>query len=81
MEILSDLVESSEASPVEQNTGNLNGIANVLANVANFVNESNIQINETVSYCSCVLDNNTMHVQNQIIITRSFRLSKVSSMY
>ena len=49
VEILSDLVEISEARPVEQNTDNLNDIANVLANVANFVNESDTQINETVS--------------------------------
>ena len=40
----------SESSPVEQNMDNLNSIASTLINVATFVNESAVEINETVSY-------------------------------
>lgn len=47
---LSGLVQMSESSPVEQNMDNLNSIASTLINVATFVNESTVEINETVSY-------------------------------
>ena len=46
---LSDLVQQSVISSVEQNIENLNAISNVLANVANYVNRSNAIITETVS--------------------------------
>ena len=49
MELLTSLVQMSEGSPVEQNIGNLNGIANTLGNVASFVDEVDVEINETVS--------------------------------
>ena len=45
---LSTLVQRTEEKPVEQSTENLESIANVLVNVASFVNESDIEINETV---------------------------------
>ena len=49
VESLTNLVQMTEVSPVEQNTGNLNDIANTLANVANFVDEADVEVNETVS--------------------------------
>ena len=49
VELLTNLVQMTEVSPVEQNTGNLNDIANTLANVANFVDEADVEVNETVS--------------------------------
>ena len=49
VEELSTLVQETEERPVEQSTENLESIANVLVNVATFVNESDIEINETVS--------------------------------
>ena len=49
MELLTNLVQMSEVSPVEQNTGNLNDIASTLVNVANFVDEADVEVNETVS--------------------------------
>lgn len=48
--VLSIFVQEAEESPVEQNTENLDNIANVLVNVATFVNESDMgEINKTVS--------------------------------
>ena len=49
IEELSTLVQETEERPVEQSTENLESIANVLGNVANFVNESDIEINKTAS--------------------------------
>lgn len=49
VELLTNLVQMTEISPVEQNTGNLNDIASTLANVANFVDEADVEVNETVS--------------------------------
>ena len=49
VELLTNLVQMTEVSPVEQNTGNLNDIASTLANVANFVDEADVEVNETVS--------------------------------
>ena len=55
VEDLSTLVQETESRPVEQSTENLGNIADVLVNVATFVNESDIVINETVSfYLSCM---------------------------
>jgi hypothetical protein len=48
VEELSTLVQQTEEKPVEQSTENLESIANVLVNVASFVNESDIEINDTV---------------------------------
>ena len=48
VEILSDIVQVTESSPVEQNMEILDNIASTLVNVASFVNESNEQINKTV---------------------------------
>ena len=48
VETLSDIVQVTESSPVEQNMEILNNIASTLVNVASFVNESNELINETV---------------------------------
>ena len=66
--MLSDLVEMSEARPDEQNTDNLNDIANVLVNVANFVNESSVQINETVGayYCLWLAGIDTCHTRQVV---------------
>ena len=49
VEELSTFVQEAEERPVEQNTENLDNIANVLVNVATFVNESDMEINITVS--------------------------------
>ena len=56
VEELSTLVQQTEEKPVEQSTENLESIANVLVNVANFVNESDIEINETVRIQSVISD-------------------------
>ena len=48
METLNDLVQMSQESPVEQNTGILNDIASILVNVASFVDQSDVEINSTV---------------------------------
>ena len=48
LEDLSTLVEVAETRPVEQSADNLDSVANVLVNVATFVNESNEEINKTV---------------------------------
>ena len=49
VETLSDLVQMSQESPVEQNTGVLNDIASTLVNVASFVDQFDVEINATVS--------------------------------
>ena len=49
VEILSDIVQMTESSPVEQNMEILNNIASTLVNVASFVNNTDIEINENVS--------------------------------
>ena len=49
VEELSTFVQEAEERPVEQNTESLDNIANVLVNVATFVNESDMEINKTVS--------------------------------
>ena len=49
VETLSTLVQMSESSPVEQNMEILNSIANTLVSVASFVNDTDIEVNETVS--------------------------------
>ena len=56
VEELSTLVQQTEEKPVEQSTENLESIANVLVNVASFVNESDIEINETVRLQSIISD-------------------------
>ena len=54
VEALSNIVQMTESSPVEQNKEILNNIASTLVNVASFVNETDIEINETVGYtCAC----------------------------
>ena len=49
VETLSTLVQMSENSPVEQNMEILNNIASALVSVASFVNDTDIEVNETVS--------------------------------
>ena len=48
VETLSNIVQMTESSPVEQNMEILNNIASTLVSVASFVNETDIEINETV---------------------------------
>ena len=45
---LSNIVQDSTTSPVEQNTGILNNIANTLTNVASLVDEADVEVNVTV---------------------------------
>ena len=56
VEMLSTLVVQSQDIPDEQTVNNLKTIANILANVGDFVSESDITINETVStsYHTCL---------------------------
>ena len=55
VDMLSTLVVRSQVIPDVQTVNNLETIANILANVGDFVSESDITINETVSILSCML--------------------------
>ena len=50
--MLSQVIEQSENSTVEQNSEVLGAVANYFMNVATFVSDSNVTINITVSHNS-----------------------------